>query len=109
MLLSLPRKEHRGVAVKDRQMLRILDISMPPELMFKSKQEVPLAVMSGVLEALLLPVPPERQDPSKKVFKRTCVGVRTLQSLCYGVGANSVLLSGFMCSGRKNMVRWAVT
>lgn len=67
------------------------------------------AVMSGVLEALLLPVPPGRRDPSKNVFKRTCVGMRTLQSLCYDVGADSILLSGFMCSGHKNMVRWAVT
>lgn len=80
---------------------------MPPEFMFKSKQEVLLAVMSGVLEAL--PVPPGRQDPSKNVFRRTCVGVRPLQSLCYDVGADRVLLSGFMCSGYKNMVRWAVT
>lgn len=63
----------------------------------------------GVLEALLLPVPPGRQGPSKNVSKRTCVRMRTLQSLCCDVGAYSVRLSGFMCSGYKNMVRWAVT
>lgn len=86
---------------------------MPPDFMFKSnlhlKQEVLLAVIRGVPEALLLPVPPGRQDPSKNVFKRTCVGVRRLQSLSYDVGVDSVLLSALTSSGYKNMARRAVT
>lgn len=38
-------EEHQVVAVKDRQMLGIFAISMPPEFMLKSKQDVLLAVM----------------------------------------------------------------
>lgn len=58
-LLRLPREErssHWGLGVRERQMWRF-----PPY--FDAS-----AVMSAVLKALVLPVPPGRQDPSKIAF-----------------------------------------